>query len=159
MNFQLNTSNGGMLTQAAGHTISGWGTINAALNNQGLVNANSNGNGFTCRPTRWPTPATMEATGGGTLIISTITVNNAGGTILASGGNVQIWRHGRRRHAHQHGHVDLSLYSGGGTLSGVTLSNGSWFNILWQLHIDGHQRDHQQRHDCGEFQPVRRRTS
>ena len=35
----LNTSNSGLLTQAAGHTISGQGTIAATLNNLGIVEA------------------------------------------------------------------------------------------------------------------------
>ena len=101
----VGTSNGGMLTQAAGHTISGWGTINAALDQSGPSQCQLNGETLYLATNAMTNAATMEATDGGTLNISRITVNNAGGTILASGGNVQIWRHGRRRHAYQHGHV------------------------------------------------------
>ena len=75
---QLNTSDGGVLTQAAGHTISGYGTINAALINQGLVNANVNGQTLSLATNAMTNAGTMEATNGGVLNVET-TVNNAGG--------------------------------------------------------------------------------
>ena len=56
-----------MLTQAAGHTISGCGQINAALTNQGLVNANVNGQTLSLPTNPMTNAATMEATNGGVL--------------------------------------------------------------------------------------------
>ena len=127
---QLNTSNGGTLTQAAGHAISGEGTINAVLINQGLVEANL-----------------------GTLSL-TSTITNAGGTILASGGNVQIVSGamiGGGTLAST-GTSNLSLSSGSATLSGITLSGGS-LNILAgaTLTISGGTTT-EQRHDYGGFE-------
>ncbi len=106
---QLNTSNSGTLTQAAGHTISGYGTITATLVNQGLVNANLNGETLTLFVPNWPVTnlGTMEATNGGTLYIASTTVS--GGTLTSTGTS--------------------SIATNGATLSGVTFSNGSQFII------------------------------
>ena len=104
----LNTSNSGLLTQAAGHTISGQGTINAALINQGLVNANVNGQTLTLATNAMTNAGTMEATNGGGLTVQN-TVNNTGGTISASGSGT-LW------------------ISGGGTVNnagGAILASGS----------------------------------
>ena len=123
----LNTSNNGVLTQAATHTINGQGTIYAALTNQGLVNANVNG-GTLYLDGAITNAATMEATGGGVLGVNT-TVNNANGTILASGGNVQI--NGGTVVGGTLTSTGSSYFSSNdsGNLNGVTLSTGSQFNI------------------------------
>ena len=127
----LNTVNfGDVLTQAAGHTISGYGQINAALNNQGLVNANVNGQTLSLATNPMTNAATMEATNGGVLSIST-TVNNAGGTILASGGgNVQLFNGSAivGGTLTSTGTSNLSA-TGSSNMSAVTLSNGSLLNI------------------------------
>ena len=126
---QLNTSNSDVLTQAAGHTISGYGQINAALTNQGLVNANVNGQTLSLATNPMTNAATMEATNGGVLSVET-TVNNAGGTILADGGNVQF-----NGNAVVVGGTLTSTgtsylsATGSSNMSAVTLSNGSLFNI------------------------------
>ena len=129
LDAQLNTSNGGTLTQAAGHTISGEGTINAVLINQGQVEANL-----------------------GTLSLAS-TIANAGGTILASGGNVQIVSGATISGGTlaSMGTSNLALSSGSATLSGITLSGGS-LNILGGADGHGQQRDFQQRHDYRRFQ-------
>ena len=81
---QINTLGGSdVLIQAAGHTISGYGQINAGLINQGLVNANVNGDALSLATSAMTNSALMEATAGGVLSVST-TVNNAGGTVLAA---------------------------------------------------------------------------
>ncbi len=127
---QLNTSNSGVLTQAAGHTISGLGTINAALINQGLVNADINGQTLFLMTDAMSSSGTMEAINGGLLNVGTITISNSGGTILASGGNVLLVNStivgGTLTST---GTSNLSTTSGGASLSGVTLSAGSQFNI------------------------------
>ena len=123
----LNTANSGdVLTQAAGHTISGYGQINASLDQSGA------GQRQRQRPDAFPADepndhnaATMEATNGGVLNIST-TVNNAGGTILADGGNVQF--NGSAvvgGTLTSTGTSNLSVIGSDNILSGVTLSNGS----------------------------------
>jgi fibronectin-binding autotransporter adhesin len=125
---QLNTSNSGVLTQAAGHTISGYGEINAALINQGTVNANVNGQTLFLLTNSMANSGTMEATSGGLLNIETA-VNNAGATILASGGNVQITGSsiagGTLTSA---GSSSFAAFSGA-ALNGVTISNSSVFDI------------------------------
>ena len=146
---ELNTSNSGVLTQAAGHTISGDGQINAALINQGLVNANVNGQTLSLATNPMSNVGTMEATAGGVLGIST-TVNYAGGTILAtSGGIVQVGSggvinggtvlaNGGIAQINDGIIINGTLTStgtsnfqatGNGNLNGVTISNGSQFNI------------------------------
>src|SRR5262249_25847170 len=90
-NAQLN----GTLTQAAGHTISGWGQINAALTNNGTVNANINAGTLTLQSGNMTGNMTnnnlLEATGGGTLAISGITVTQgASGQISALGAGSKV---------------------------------------------------------------------
>ena len=58
--------------------------------NQGLVNANVNGQTLSLATSPMTNGGTMEATGGGMLSIGAISLGNTGGTVLASGGNVQI---------------------------------------------------------------------
>ena len=77
------------LTQDTNHTISGTGEITVVtFNNNGTVNANSNGNTLLLQNTLNNT-GTMEATSGGILEL-TGTTTNTGGTILADGGNVLL---------------------------------------------------------------------
>ncbi len=78
-NDQLN----GSLTQALGHTIQGYGQINATLSNSGIVNANVNNQTLLLQTNAMTNNATFEATGGGTLNINGITVTQTGGTITA----------------------------------------------------------------------------
>ncbi|MGD0461024.1 MAG: hypothetical protein ABSB74_00910 [Tepidisphaeraceae bacterium] len=76
----------GTLTQSSGHTINGQGTVNAALTNNGTVNANVNGQTLTLETGPMTNNSVMEATGGGNLIIDGITITQgSGGTISASG--------------------------------------------------------------------------
>ena len=81
------SASSGTLTQAAGHTICGFGLLNAAFLNDGLVNANSSGQGLTVQTSAMTNNSTMEATAGGVLNITT-SINNASGLLLASGGNI-----------------------------------------------------------------------
>ena len=84
---QLNTAMNATLTQAAGHSITGLGQINAALVNQGLVDANVSGGALWLQTNNMTNTATMEATGGGALNITGITITNAGGTVTAADGS------------------------------------------------------------------------
>ena len=82
----INTANNGdLLTQAAGHTISGFGQINAALNNLGTVDAL---NGLTLAgPVTQVSGSTLT---GGTWIAeanSTLNISSAG-TLSTNAGNV-----------------------------------------------------------------------
>ena len=80
----------GTLTQGAGHTIRGFGEINAALTNDGLVNATVPGEALTLSGSSITNNNTIEA-GGGLLDINGITVTQAAnGQLLAAGGNVQF---------------------------------------------------------------------
>ena len=96
----------GTLTQDAGHSIVGVGEINAALTNSGTVDANINGQIMSLQNSNMTNDSVFEATAGGTLNISGITVTqNASGSISAAGGTVNL--------------------TGGTTISGGTLSSNS----------------------------------
>ena len=74
------------LTQAAGHTIDGYGQVNALLVNSGTVNADVTSQSLTVAGYGVTNNATMQATNGGTLYINGTTVaQGAGGVIQATG--------------------------------------------------------------------------
>jgi hypothetical protein len=90
-NARLTTKAGVTLTQSAGHTISGVGEIDAALTNNGTVNANNYGNTLVLQTYNMSNNGLFEATGNGTLSIGTITITQGtGGQIVANGGSVSI---------------------------------------------------------------------
>jgi hypothetical protein len=79
----------GSLNQSAGHTIQGYGNINATLLNNGTVNANINGNTLTLQPATATNNSLFEATGGGGLSINGTAVTQAAtAQILAGNGSV-----------------------------------------------------------------------
>jgi hypothetical protein len=77
----------GSLTQNAGSSITGIGQIDATLTNNGVVNANVSAGTMTLLTNNMANGGTMEATGGGNLAITAITITNTGGTIKATGNN------------------------------------------------------------------------
>jgi fibronectin-binding autotransporter adhesin len=81
---------GATLTQAAGHTIHGCGSIRLPFVNHGIVAADKDTKALNLSTNPKTNDALIEATAGGTLVITGITVANNGGTILADGGNVQV---------------------------------------------------------------------
>jgi hypothetical protein len=81
----------GSLTQSSGHTISGQGEIGAALINNSTVDANSSGNTLVLASSNMTNNSTFEATAGGILEISGITVTQGtSGTIIASNSTVDF---------------------------------------------------------------------
>ncbi|HEY6343447.1 MAG TPA: PEP-CTERM sorting domain-containing protein [Bryobacteraceae bacterium] len=84
---------GGLILTNNGN-ISGAGIIGnggLALVNNGTVNANSSGQTLTLDGSGGVTNnSVLEATGGGTLFISSITVDNSGGSINGNGGTVEV---------------------------------------------------------------------
>jgi hypothetical protein len=80
----------GALTQAAGHTIQGYGQINAALINNGTVNANANGQSLTLQTSNTTNNSLMEATGGGTLGVSGINLTQGAGGLITAGANSAV---------------------------------------------------------------------
>ena len=126
---QLNTSNSGVLTEPAGNTISGFGTINAALINQGLVNANVNGQTLTLATNPMTSSGTMETTKGGVLNITT-NINNTGGLILAGSGAINI-NSGAAITGGTLTSLAGSVFTGNGSagLNNVVLSASSQYNI------------------------------
>ena len=85
-NAQLNTSNGGVLTQAIGHTIMGVGTIHAALSNLGTVEAQ----GGTLTVAGPVTQVSGSTLSGGTWIAeanSTLNISSTG-ALSTNGGTV-----------------------------------------------------------------------
>ena len=103
---ELNTGTGGSVTQDVNHSIVGVGQINAALTNNGLVNADVSGQTLTLQTNNMTNNSVFEATGSGTLAIGAITVTQtANGSINAAGGTVNL--------------------NGGATISGGTLNSSS----------------------------------
>ena len=115
----------GSLTVAAGQTISGAGQVNGGsgfLINQGMMDANVPGQTLSTPVSNVANTGLMEATNGGILLLNT-TVSNSG-TVLASGGTVQV------SHALSGGTLTAISSSqfqllNGSSLSGVTLSPSS----------------------------------
>ena len=81
----------GTLTQSSGHTINGLGEINAAITNNGTIDSSVNGQTLTLLTSNMTNNSLMEATVGGVLSISGITVSQgAAGQISASGSTIDI---------------------------------------------------------------------
>ena len=114
---QLNTSAGATVTQAAAHSITGFGTVNAALINNGTVNASTYGQALNLQTSNMTNNALFEATGNGTLAIGAINLTQgAGGQITNGGGAVSI------NGASINGGT-LNASGGSFTLSSATLTN------------------------------------
>jgi fibronectin-binding autotransporter adhesin len=105
----------GALTQNSASSITGIGQINAALTNNGTVNANVGAGTLTLQGNPMSNGGTMEATGGGNLTIGAITITNTGGTIKATGSG---------------GGGNSSVTLAGATITGGALSTDSSGNIL-----------------------------
>ena len=79
------------VTTGAGQTIDGVGDIDAALINNGVVNADFSGHTIALQTSNMTNNNVFEASPGGTLTISGITVTQgANGTIAAAGGTISI---------------------------------------------------------------------
>jgi autotransporter-associated beta strand protein len=115
----------GTLTVAAGQTISGAGQIsgNGIFLNQGLVNANAPGQTLSTPSGNVLNASIMEASNGGILLLNSA-VNNAG-TILASGGTVQVSNTVTGGTLTTTGPSSSFQLINGGGLSGATLSPSS----------------------------------
>jgi fibronectin-binding autotransporter adhesin len=104
----ISTGVGDTLTQDVNHTINGYGEISAVFTNNGTVDASSNGNELILATSSMTNNKLMEATGGGILLISGITVTQGtNGQISASGTN------------------SLVALEAGATISGGTLNTSS----------------------------------
>ncbi len=106
------------IINSAGHTFRGKGQIITAFINNGLVSADSSGNTLLLTGGIQTNNATLEATGGGNLRITTV-VNNASGSIDADGGTVQLAAATINGGSVTGGQVDVT---GTSTFSGVTNS-------------------------------------
>ncbi len=85
---QMNPFNGTyVITNSPSHRIKGTGRIRTQLNNQGLIEADISGRTLEIAQINKANAGTMRAIGGGAFSISGITVNNAGGLIVADGAN------------------------------------------------------------------------
>jgi len=131
---QLNTAMGATLTQAAGHSITGDGLINATLVNQGLVNANVSGADLVLQTNNMTNTGMMQATNGGRLVINGITITNTGSGQLTAGDgssvNLQAGASIAGGTLSASGSGVVQNLSGTSTLSSVTVAAGTPFNIL-----------------------------
>src|SRR5450432_1147331 len=80
----------GSITQGASHSIVGQGQINAALTNNGTVNANVAAHGLTLATNNMTNNNLFEATTGALAINGIILTQGASGQIAAAGGNVTL---------------------------------------------------------------------
>lgn len=88
---QLNTTEGSLLTQQAGHTIEGQGRIHAALVNDGTVDANVDGRTLELITNGKINNGTLRASNGASMNIGDIAINQSGGgTIVADAASVQL---------------------------------------------------------------------
>jgi fibronectin-binding autotransporter adhesin len=106
---EVTTATGSSLTVDTLQTIKGAGIIAATMTNNGTINANISGNTMTLGGDPMSNSNIMEATGGGNLTISGITITNTGGTIKATGNNGSG--------------VDSSITLSNATISGGTLTS------------------------------------
>jgi len=84
----VHTAGGVTMTHGPAHTIRGWGGIQAAMDNQGLIDADSAGHELIAYGEPKQNRALMRATGGGILSISGTTIDQTGGgTLLAADGS------------------------------------------------------------------------
>jgi fibronectin-binding autotransporter adhesin len=79
-----------VVTQEAGHTLHGGGAVNVGLTNHGTVQADKAGVPLVLKTNAKTNDGVLQAVGGAVLRVSAITVTNAGGTLLADGGDVQL---------------------------------------------------------------------
>jgi len=86
----LDSPAGFILTNAAGHAITGAGQIVAPLVNHGLVDADRAGEDLVLLGTGKTNDGVLSASAGGRLRISGIGVTNAGGQVLADDGVVRL---------------------------------------------------------------------
>ena len=81
----------GTLTQAAGHTIHGVGTVTALLANAGTVQADAGlSQALVLSGNPKTNTGTMKSVGGSILRLSGVSVDNTGGVLSAAGGTVEI---------------------------------------------------------------------
>jgi hypothetical protein len=81
----------GSLTQGAGHTIRGAGTLGALLINAGTVRADAPGEVLMLATNSKSNSGVMEATGGGILRVHGVTITQSGqGRLRAAGGNIHL---------------------------------------------------------------------
>jgi hypothetical protein len=134
-NAQLN----GSLTQSAGHTIQGFGQINAALINNSIVDANVPGQTLTLLTSNMTNNLTFEATSGGTLGINGITVTQSiTGQVLAGAGSAVVLTNALISHGTLNG-TGTSSFTINGTSTLDSLTNNATINIPVgnQLNITG----------------------
>ncbi len=87
----LSTADGATITQAAGHTIRGWGHVRAALVNHGLVSADVSSAALQLFDHDKQNSATIEARNGGVLYMEGFTLTQSPtGRLLADGGTVSL---------------------------------------------------------------------
>lgn len=84
----LDSPSGWGLTNAAGHTIRGAGSLSAPLTNHGLVEADQDGSWLLLSYYNKSNDGTLRATGGGKLRLEACTLTNTNGSVLAESGPV-----------------------------------------------------------------------
>jgi len=122
---------GAALTQAAGHTIHGWGAIRCPFINEGTVRADNQTFWISGTPSI-TNRALLTATGGATLQINGVAVDNAGGRVFADGGTVRLGG-GARIAGGTLERSGASMIQVGGNpvyLEDVTVAPGGWCEVL-----------------------------
>ncbi len=125
-NAYVQTAGGVTMTQGPAHTIEGWGGIQAAMDNHGLIDANSAGHELVANGEPKQNRALMRATGGGTLRVSSTTIDQTGGGTLLGADGSRVALDGCAivgGTLDSEGSGSVEHHAGGCTLTGVT-NNG-----------------------------------
>lgn len=130
---QLNADTDVSLQQGTNHTISGRGNLNAALENQGMVNADVSNHTLALATNDAVNQGTMQATNSGILSLSVGVTQSPTGTILADGGTVQLRNEARvsggTLQATTGSSIEIPYNQADVTLDGVTLPQDTSVNV------------------------------
>jgi len=140
--YLLYNGGGEVLTNGASHTVRGTGRIYVALTNDGTVSADVPGRTLELTGFAKTNNAIFEASGGGTLQLSSATVNQApGGAILSTAGGllnfVNSIINGGTVQTDSFALADAAAISGSCTIGGVTLEGGAKILNNSELRING----------------------
>ncbi len=80
----------GLIINNPNHTIQGTGQITASFQNAGTVDANVPGSALAIPLITATNSGLFRASGGGILMLDRVSLNNAGGTLLATGGVIRL---------------------------------------------------------------------
>ncbi len=126
-NARLTTAVNATLTNGANQTIDGAGELDAALINNGAINANFSGHAISLQTNNMTNNNLFEATAGGVLSVSNITVTQTAGAMIANAGGTVALSNVTINGGHFNGgEIDVS----NGTFSNSTIDAGATVLVM-----------------------------